>query len=132
MENIRVNRGITVCVNDNGDTICIDVDNTLFAEKYARLVERMEEISNSIDTDKEMSTTELIKTVVDKMKEVTVEVDNLFGEGACEKIFGKDVIPAPYALMEFFEQITPIIEKYTKAREDKILQKYGKRTGGKK
>lgn len=132
MEQIRVKKGIEICVNDNEDTIFLDVDNTLFSEKYHHLLERMEEISDSIDTEKELADIEVINLMTDKMKEVMTEVDNLFGENACVKIFGEEFIPTPYALMDFFEQITPIVERYTKAREDKILQKYGKRTGGKK
>lgn len=132
MESISIKRGIEICVNDNGETINVDLDNTLFLEKFNGLIERVGKIADSIDTKAELTDTEALKLVTDKMEEVIKEIDNVFGADTCKKVFGEGVIPTPYPVMDFFEQMNPIVEKYSKARENKIKMKYGNRTGGKK
>ena len=60
------------------------------------------------------------------------QLDNLFGEGCCKKVFG-DIVPTPYIMADFFDQMTPILNKYANDRQAKIAEKYNRnRTGGPK
>ena len=131
-ESIRVNKGIVIGVNDDGDTIILDVNNTLFAERYVRMIEAIDEIQKSIDVDLKLSEKEEAKYITDKMRMVMKEIDKLFGEDACKKVFGEGVVPTVFAVRDFFEQLFPIVKKYSDKRQNEILTKYKARKGGKK
>ena len=130
MEQIRVKRGIEVGVNDNGDSILIDTENTLFTEKYIALMDNVQAIADSIDTSVEVTDAEASKIITGKMREVMTEIDKLFGEDACKKIFGEDVVPSPYSIADFFVQMLPIVDKHCKQREKLIADRYQPRKGG--
>ena len=58
------------------------------------------------------------------------DIDNMFGENACKKVFG-DIIPNPYLIADFLDQLTPIAEQYMDARQKKISERYSRnRKGG--
>ena len=130
MEQIRIRRGIEVGVNDKGDSIFIDMESMNFIQRYQALVERVKEISNSIDTTKNLSENEGINLVVEKMKDILEGLDELFGENASNKVFGEGIVPTPMAVIDFFDQISPIVKKYSDEREKKIMEKYVARKGG--
>lgn len=132
MEQLRVTKGIEIGVNDDGDTIFLDVENTLFINRYYHLLERVDKIIGSIDTKKEIKDAEFGDYVTDIMKQFVAELDECFGVDSCKKIFGEGVVPSPSALIDLFDQLTPIVDKYIKKREAKVVQKYQPRTGGKK
>lgn len=46
------------------------------------------------------------------MKKMTVKFDALFGEGACKKTFGEDVIPSFDAFDEFFEKFGVLYKQW--------------------
>ena len=131
MEKIRVNQGIRIGVNDYGDTILLDVNNTLFAERYVALLTGLDNVIESIDEDIELDDKERSEYLTSKMREVMAEIDKFFGDDACTKIFGEGVVPTPYAVLDFCEQLTPIIQKYADKRNKEIITKYKPRTGGK-
>ena len=64
-------------------------------------------------------------------KEACEKIDNIFGVGASKKIFGS-IIPDMYSIAEFFEKISPFIEKYAKERNQTINRKYSKGRKGSK
>ena len=130
MEQIRIRRGIEIGVNDKGDSIFIDMESMNFIQRYQALVERVQEISNSIDTTKNLSENEGINLVVEKMKDILEGLDDLFGENASSKVFGEGIVPTPMAVIDFFDQISPIVKKYSDEREKKIMEKYVARKGG--
>ena len=132
MEQIRIRRGIEIGVNDNGDSIFIDMESMNFIQRYQALVERVQLISDSIDTSKDLSENDGINLVVDKMKEILEGLDDLFGENASAKVFGVGIVPTPMAVIDFFDQISPIVKKYSDERERKIMEKYVARKGGHK
>lgn len=134
MEQIRVNRGIEIGVNDKGESIFVDAENTLWVQKFKNLINNLNEVSKeleSVDTDS-MSEDEQLELVIKTMRGLMANIDELFGEGACLKVFG-DIVPTPTAVLDFFEQLTPIVEKYSNNRIEKLNAKYNKsRKGGKK
>lgn len=132
MENkIRVNSGITVEVNDNGDTIIINAENQCFIDDFMGLNEKLEVMTRELEAPelKEMSEREQLHLVMDKTREIMADIDTLFGEDACKKVFG-DIVPNPYLIADFFEQLMPITKQYMDARQKKIAEKYSKRRKG--
>ena len=130
MEQLRVKKGIEIGVNDNGDTICIDIENTLFVDKFRKMISDIEEIIDGIDTSVEIPEEKLGTVTRDYMKKICEKLDECLGERCCEKVFG--CIPTIYAVYEFLDLLEPIIIKYTKQREAMITTKYKPRKGGKR
>lgn len=127
MNIIRVSSGIEIEVNDVGETIVIPVEDMNFIDKYNRLIETFERISTEIQ-EKEGTLTagEELKLIISKIKEIMDEINALFmDEQCCKKVFG-DIIPSPYVVADFFEQLYPYVEKYTDERHKKIMAKYKK------
>ena len=134
MNEIRVNSGIVVNVNDNGDTITINAEDQLFIEKFFSAIERFEKIQKEMSEPKwkEKSEREQLSAMIDKTKEIMEDIDGMFGTGACKKVFG-DIIPSVYLIADFFDQLIPIASKYADERQKKIAEKYNrKRKGGNK
>lgn len=135
MENkIRVNSGIKVEVNDNGDTIIVNAENQCFIDDFMALNEKLEVMTKEMEAPelKDKSEREQLHFLMDKTKEIMEDIDALFGKDACKKVFG-DIIPNPYLIADFFEQLTPIAKQYMDARQKKIAEKYSnRRKGGRK
>ena len=131
MEQIRIKRGIEVGVNDNGDSILIDAENTLWIRGYKELIKTIQNIVDSINAIDEsaMSEDEQLDVVIEHMRQIMDAIDKQFGADTCKKVFG-DIVPMPLAVVEFFDAITPIVEKYTQERMDKINSKYSKNRKG--
>ena len=130
MNQIRVNSGITVEVNDNGDTILVNAEDQYFIEKFLGLNEKLENIANTDAKELEnKSEREQLEFVILKTKEIMAEIDGLFGEDACRKVFG-NIIPSPYLIADFFDQLTPIAEQYMDERQKKISKKYNRNRKG--
>lgn len=133
MNKIRVNSGIVVEVNDNGDTITVNAEDQYFIEKFLGLHEKLHNIAK-MDTKEleEKNEHEQIGIMIETTKEIMAGIDGLFGENACKKVFG-DIVPSPYLIADFFEQLTPIAEQYMDERQKKIASKYNRnRKGGSK
>ncbi len=64
-------------------------------------------------------------------KEACEKIDNIFGAEASRKIFG-NILPDMYMIADFFEKISPFIEKYQKERSQTINKKYSKSRKGAK
>ena len=61
-------------------------------------------------------------------KETKREVDELFGDGTCRKVFG-DILPSMDLFVEFFGSLLPFFEEYKQDRMRR-MGKYGaERTG---
>lgn len=134
MEKLRISKGIELEVNDAGDTICIPVDDMNFVNNYNRLIEMFENIDKQLkDKEKTMTPKEELQFIIAKTKEIMNEINSLFAdEQCCEKVFG-DIVPSPYLMASFFEQLCPFVEKHVTERQKSIMKKYKKpvRAGGK-
>lgn len=131
MNKIRINSGIVIEVNDNGDTITINAEDQGFMDKFFELDEMLENLAKKFKTVdmKGKGEREQLKVLTDTTKEIMEGIDNLFGENTCKKVFG-DIIPNPYLIAEFFEQLIPIVKQYVDIRKKKISEKYGRRRKG--
>lgn len=125
-EEIKVSRGIPITVNDAGETITMHPENQNFIERFYGLVDKLENISAELRSE-EVSNAgdhEQLIIVIDRTKSIMAEIDAMFGHDSCRKIFGEGVIPSPYLIADFFEQLQPIAEKYANVRQQEIKKKY--------
>lgn len=133
MENkIRVASGVKkIEVNDDGEFISLPVADDNFVVRFYRLMdgigERAKEIGakfRKILLERSMR----VEKVVAVEKETKREVDELFGDGTCRKVFG-DILPSMDLFVEFFGSLLPFFEEYKQDRMRR-MGKYGaERTG---
>lgn len=145
MDKLRVDSGIkTIEVNDNGDYISIPISDASFFERFGKMMKNFERKQAEIEQQgKELSEKHKDKPdddvdmIVDTMglysklcKEVCAELDNLFGEGCCRKVFVGVENPSIELIGGFFEQITPLLQKYAQERNQKINLMYSRNRKG--
>jgi len=154
MAGIRVNTGVKrIDVNDNGDYITINLNDNTFLDRfflmYENLVKMADESSakesavrekykdyvgnkNGGSGDVERLPDGMIRDVLslykDASKTMMGEVDGLFGEGTCKKVFG-DITPSFELYLEFFEQLTPYLQEFAKEKSRRISKYSAARTG---
>ena len=134
MENkkIRVSTGVTIEVNDNGDTIVARIDDALFVNGFYSLLDLMEKTEKEIESYAQYENErEKLEFITEKTKDIMAQIDLLFGAETCEKVFC-GAIPSGYALADFFDQLVPIFEGYADARQKKIAEKYNRGRKGSK
>lgn len=131
MEHIKLNKAITIGVNDAGDTISVNVEDQGFVEKFYKMVDRLQDITAKMQSPEAqaLGEREQLHAMIGHIKEVMQDIDGLFGADSCKKIFG-DIIPSAYLLADFFEQLTPIVEKYVGERKQFIEERYNRRRKG--
>ena len=133
MDTIRTDTSIiTLQINDGPEVIAFDPSETLFAEKFYRLMRdlttkevefraRAEAIDAKTELEEDGLPASLPETLA-FMREACQffrdEIDKLFGEGSSQKLFG-DRYSLP-AIGSFFTGITP----YIKTARDERIAKY--------
>lgn len=161
MERIRIDAGIKeIEVNDSGDSIKIPINDTAFYRRFVEAFNRFEKKRVEIDRkSKELSGKypqketgdgqeekaegdpeinmemfgDAIGLYSEACRETCMEIDNIFGDGCCSKVFPGVKEPGIDMIVEFFEQILPIMEKFMDEKKKNMVQKYGKkRRGGEK
>lgn len=136
MENTKIGLSsenlLKVELNSFGDCIVISADNTRFfdgfAAGYKRIVDladnvpvKMAEIEKKYDNRKDFSSVmdkavEMSKVNVDFSREAIGIIDDIFGDGTVKKYFRilydeiADFLPDADCIIDFFEQITPVVE----------------------
>lgn len=156
MDSLRVSNGIKrIEVNDNGEYIEIPISDTAFFERYAEILQyfdkkqidieqQAKEISEKYltkeqeekpdeDTISEMNVNmvaDMVKLYSELCKDVCIQLDKLFGDGCCQKVFLGIEAPGIELIGDFFEQITPFLQKYAQERNDKISLRYNNRRKG--
>lgn len=143
MDSIRVKRRelIEIEVNDEHETISIDPNDRRFVANIMGFVKTlrdcMSELQERANTLKLKAETEPDNAIIEAIEyESTIsnkaakELDSIFGEGACDKIFGKGVAPSLDMINDFFTQIVPFIQKALEKRNRSIGNKYAPKRGG--
>lgn len=149
MDKLRIDNGSKkIEVNDAGEYIEFSVVNSEFFRAFFDLLQWFDEQENRKEikemeeqSDKVVSEDgneinyEAANSVIDIREKISKEacekIDNIFGAEASRKIFGS-VVPDMYMIADFFEQIAPLIEKYSKERNQSINKKYSKDRKGAK
>lgn len=145
MDRLRVDSGIKkIEVNDNGDYISIAISDASFYEQFGALIKNFESKQAEIEQSaKELSEKYRDKSdndtgmIVDSIelysglcREVCAELDKLFGDGCCRKVFVGIEMPGIELIGDFFEQITPLLNQYARERNEKINLKYNRNRKG--
>lgn len=149
MDNLRIDNGTKkIEVNDVGEYIEFSIVNNDFFRAFSDLLqwfdgkEQRQDIKDMEKKQKEVVSEDCDKINYDALngvldirekisKEACDKIDSIFGDEASRKIFG-GIIPDMFAIADFFEQITPLIEKYAKERNQSINKKYSKSRKGAK
>lgn len=145
MDKLRVDSGIkNIEVNDNGDYISIPISDTTFYERFGNILkyfdskqadieqqakELADKHQGKADNDTEVIV-DTVKMYSELCKEVCSELDKLFGDGCCRKVFVGVESPSIELIGDFFEQITPLLQKYADERNAKFNMKYSRKRKG--
>lgn len=145
MDSLRVSNGIkNIEVNDAGEYISIPVSDAAFFERFGEIMKSFEqkEIEYSKRADalaekhkgKEEGDVDAIVDSIalysDLCRDTCAELDKLFGEGCCRKVFVGIENPSVELIGDFFEQITPLLNQYGKERSEKINLMYNRNRKG--
>lgn len=132
MEKLQeIKKGTEVQVNDQGDTIICNFGSQEFYADFTDLVENLEKIKSYVAGEefKKKSERDQLRIMIDKTHEIMRDIDQVFGEQTCKKVFG-DITPNPILITDFFDQIIPIAQKYANGRNKELLEKYSRERNG--
>lgn len=137
---LHVDNGIRkIKVNDDGEYIEVSVNDSTFFDRFADFLvwigSKEKELGQFGEDHKadDLKDPEVVREVVRKRTETYREccqrLDILFGEGCCRKVFG-NVVPDDVLIMDFLEQITPVMEELGRERNKKLSVKYSRNRKG--
>lgn len=147
MDSLRIDNGIKkIEVNDAGEYIEFSVADNNFFRAFSGLIqwfdeqERRQDIKDMeeqrdkvVSEDGKNINYDALNNILDIRDKISKEacdkIDAIFGLEASQKIFGS-VVPNMDLITDFFEKITPFIEKYAKDRNQTISKKYNKNRKG--
>lgn len=141
MEKLRlVSYAKEIEVNDNGDTILLQVEDQSIPRKLKKLlktlgdkIKELESIYDEADTDTiedkaDIDTIEdkaYIDTIEDKVYEMSLfakaAIDDIFGVDTCKKALG-DIVPPVEKCIEFINKVVPYFEAYNKERAQRLTK----------
>ena len=145
MDKLRVDSGIkNIEVNDNGDYISIPISDAAFYERFGALMMNFEQKQAEIEQkaaelsekhkdkpdDDVDAIVDSIQLYSDLCRYTCDELDKLFGEGCCKKVFAGIKNPGIELIGDFFDQITPLLNQYAKERNQKIELMYNRNRKG--
>ena len=118
MDSIRVNSGVKVIeVNDKGETISLPLSDDSFVKgKATAISEKKGDVLDTLDD------------IVAFDKDVKEKIDALIGENTCAKVFGA-VLPSSDQFLDFFAQLTPIIDSHVEKRAANMSKYSAERVG---
>lgn len=149
MDSLRIDNGTKkIEVNDDGECIEFSVVSNDFFRAFSGLIqwfdgqEQRQDIKDMEEQQKKVVSEsgdgidyEALNSVLDIREKISKEacekIDGIFGAEASRKIFG-GIVPDMFSIADFFEQITPLIEKYAKERNQAVSKKYSKSRKGAK
>lgn len=133
---IRIDNGSKrIEVNDNGDYIILPMGDRSFPARYFKMVSNMNAALDAAAVEAEKLDAEyegrtdtpeyqvaLREFECETYGTVIKEIDNLFGEDTCKKVFG-DIVPEIDLYFDFLNQLKPYFEAHAATRAEK-MQKY--------
>ena len=127
-------------VNDDGECIYIPMDDNTFFKRVDNFLNWLEERQATLEKEEESrpklkndtpeAKFDMIKEAVELQarlsEEVCTELDKLFGEGCCRKVFVGVQSPSIILIWDFLDQLMPYLQKFARERNEKINLKYNK------
>lgn len=145
MDKLRVDSGVkNIEVNDAREYISIPISDAAFYERFGEImknfqkkeVEYAQKAKELSEKHKDKPSND-VDAIVDSVqlysgmcKDTCAELDKLFGEGCCRKVFAGVQNPSVELIGDFFEQITPLLNQYAKERNQKIDLMYNRNRKG--
>lgn len=141
MDKLRVDSGVKkIEVNDNGEYICIPIRDTSFYQRFAEIIKKFENKQEDVDRryaeleekhknkpeDDIDAISDSINLYSDLCKEICDDLDGLFGDGCCQKVFLGIKNPGIDLIWDFLDQITPLLNQYIGEQNQKISFKYNR------
>lgn len=126
MERLQFDNGIRrIQVNDNGEYIELPMADASFPNRFYDFADKMiKRYQNAAEGKIDlMESTEQLLKLEELSRESMKDIDTLLGEGTCGKVFG-NMVPDGYAIISFFEQLTPYVKKFGNERTQSIQSKY--------
>lgn len=147
---------VKVELNEFGDYVIINTGDASFAKRYGDLLKWMEEKDDHLSEvaenmekkykDSPMITTdedgnaeidaeqfsEFVKIKTEFYRDAEEKISALFGQDVLKKYFrafyeiNPEFVPDEECIMDFLEEISPVLEKIYSQRFDRINQKYSK------
>lgn len=149
MDKLRLDSGLKkIEVNDNGDYITVNLSDGAFFDKFNNFLnwfynkqddveKKCDELKAKYPEQEEESVDMHIHMFGDSAKlyrelcdEVCVELDKLFGERCCQKVFPGVESPGFELIIDFIDNITPLLQKYAVERNQKINARYNRNRKG--
>ncbi len=153
MEEIKLSSGVKkIAIKDeDGDlitVITVDTANADTAKKFAGVIDKLNNISQNcekeatewrknhkddinVDDINLDAALELNSIRVKYLKQITESINGLFGEDAMKQIYG-DIVPDELSIVEFVEQVIPVMNKLFNKRFEQVQNRYNvKRRGAK-
>lgn len=144
MDSLRVDSGTKIIeVNDAGECISIPVGDASFFERFGRVIKSFEEKQGEYEKraqelsekykdkpDDADAISDSIQLYLEVCRDTCAELDRLFGEGCCRKVFVGVDNPNIELIGDFLEKITPLLQKYAQERNEKINLKYSRNRRG--
>lgn len=114
------NRAVAISIGSGESVLTVDFSDSMLLNKLLHLVKWGQGIQTSIEN--EIKDTDSIEDTLDRalaLSDITVKychefkdkVEDVFGQGTVEKIFGS-ALPYPDRYEELFDAIIPLITKY--------------------
>lgn len=141
---IKADSGVKkIKVNDAGEYIELSLTDVTLFERFTGLLDWFEikqaelnqfgadfEVRHANDDDNTKAVVEVIHKRTELFTECCKKIDEVFGEGCCRKVFG-NIIPDELPIMDFFEQMTSIMQRMAAERGEKLKSKYSRDRKGK-
>ncbi len=134
---LKVDNGVRrIKVNDAGEYIELSLTDVTLLDRFTGLMEwygaKRDELNrfdadlkqrHAEDTDSDGAVIEVIHKRTEVYTEFCRKLDEVFGDGCCRKVFG-NVIPDEIPIIDFLEQITPIMNRMAVERGERLKARY--------
>ena len=147
MEKLKINSGLKkIEVNDNGEYITVNLSDNTFFENFNNLMDWMDAKQVYIDEKEKVlqekyadqnpgeinikiitETAALYKEVCD---EASAKLDGMFGYGCMKKVYPDVESPGFDLIIEFLDEVTPLLKKFAAERKQYINTKYNRNRKG--
>ena len=115
---------IRVGVNDAGDYIVVRPEDATWVKRFMQFADQVKTAASNVQGN--------VDSVAQAAVAMSESFEAMFGEGSSEKVFGAQY-PSSLQMVEFLEQITPIVQEAVDKRKAELDKKYNvNRTGATK
>lgn len=130
-------------VNDAGEYICVNIGDPSFMTGMANIKKKLEQKASNMDQDAQAIDAMPDSTEDEKFEKLCVvmsikesicrdimhDIDDLFHDEACRKVFGTGVVADEEMIIEFFEKLSPFLKQYAQEKAEKMSKYSPNRTG---